>query len=86
MGFGFFTGMRLVDLINSRPLPWVWGVNGAAGVLASGVAVGCSVSTSINVTVRLGAVAYLALAAAGAALLPVRGNGNEARGRESSWY
>ncbi len=69
MGFGFPTGMRLVNLIDSRPTPWFWGVNGAAGVLASGIAVGCSISTSIDVTVRLGAVAYLVLAVAGVALL-----------------
>jgi spermidine synthase len=69
MGFGFPTGMRLVNAIDSRPTPWFWGVNGAAGVLASGIAVGCSVSTSVDVTVRLGAVAYLSLAAAGVALL-----------------
>jgi hypothetical protein len=36
---------------------------------ASGIAVGCSISTSIEVTVRLGAVAYLVLAVAGVALL-----------------
>jgi hypothetical protein len=69
MGFGFPTGMRLVNLIDSRPTPWFWGVNGAAGVLASGIAVGCSISTSIDVTVRLGAVAYLVLSVAGVALL-----------------
>jgi predicted membrane-bound spermidine synthase len=69
MGFGFPTGMRLVDAIDSRPTPWFWGINGAAGVLASGIAVGCSVSTSVDVTVRLGAVAYLVLAGAGVALL-----------------
>jgi hypothetical protein len=69
MGFGFPTGMRLVNAINSRPTPWFWGVNGAAGVLASGMAVACSISTSIDMTVRLGAVAYLILAVAGLSLL-----------------
>ena len=31
MGFGFPTGMRLVAMIDERPTPWFWGINGAAG-------------------------------------------------------
>jgi hypothetical protein len=42
MGFGFPAGMRLVNLIDSRPTPWFWGVNGAAGVLASGMLSGAA--------------------------------------------
>jgi hypothetical protein len=38
MGFGFPTGMEIVNAIDSRPTPWFWAVNGAAGVLAAGVA------------------------------------------------
>ena len=38
MGFGFPTGMEIVNAIDSRPTPWFWAVNGAAGVLASGLA------------------------------------------------
>ncbi|HYM03187.1 MAG TPA: hypothetical protein VET85_09595 [Stellaceae bacterium] len=64
MGFGFPTGMRLANAVDARPTPWFWGINGAAGVLGAGIAVGCSITTSIDVTLRLGAVAYLVLAAA----------------------
>jgi hypothetical protein len=65
MGFGFPTGMRLTAAVDPRPTPWFWGVNGAAGVLGAGLAVGCSISTSVDVTLRLGAAAYLFLALAG---------------------
>ena len=73
MGFGFPTGMRLVNLVDPRPTPWFWGINGAAGVLGSGIAVACSISTSIDVTLRLGGLAYLALALAGVPLLRAGG-------------
>jgi hypothetical protein len=62
MGFGFPTGMRLVMAIDPRPTPWLWGVNGVAGVLGSGLAVACSIAFSIDVTIRIGAVCYIALA------------------------
>jgi hypothetical protein len=61
MGFGFPTGMRLISAVDNRPTPWFWGVNGAAGVLASIVAVACSIAFGISATLRLGAVFYLLL-------------------------
>ena len=61
MGFGFPTGMRLIALIDQRPTPWFWGINGAAGVLASIVAVVCSIAFGISVTITLGAICYLLL-------------------------
>ena len=61
MGFGFPTGMRLVTSLDSRATPWFWGVNGAAGVLAAGLAVACSIAFSIDMTVRVGAICYLLL-------------------------
>ncbi len=71
MGFGFPTGMRLVSKIDERPTPWFWGINGAAGVLAAGVAVLTSIEFSIDTTLRVGAICYLLLP--GPALLLVRG-------------
>jgi spermidine synthase len=68
MGFGFPTGMRLVNAIDARPTPWFWAVNGAAGVLAAGTAVAVSVAFSINVSLWVGAVCYMLLAPIGAAL------------------
>jgi predicted membrane-bound spermidine synthase len=61
MGFGFPTGMRLVTRLDARLTPWLWGVNGAAGVLAAGIAVACSIGFSIDVTLRIGGVCYALL-------------------------
>ncbi len=46
---------------NSRPTPWFWAVNGAAGVLAAGVAVTVSIHSGISTTLWCGAVCYLLL-------------------------
>jgi hypothetical protein len=61
MGFGFPTGMQIVNGIDPRPTPWLWAVNGAAGVLASGLAVVISIEFSISTTLFCGAVSYLLL-------------------------
>src|SRR5262249_35093454 len=65
MGFMFPTGMRLCSRIDSRITPWLWAVNGAAGVLASGIVVLVSVNTSLNHSLWVGAVAYGLLALVG---------------------
>src|SRR4029450_5597275 len=61
MGFGFPTGMRLVSAIDQRPTPWFWGIDGAAGVFASIVAVATSIAFGIGTTLRLGGICYLLL-------------------------
>jgi hypothetical protein len=61
MGFGFPTGMRLVNAIDRRPTPWFWAVNGACGVLAASVAVGISIAFSINASLWIGAACYVLL-------------------------
>jgi len=68
MGFGFPTGMRLVNAIDRRPTPWFWAVNGAAGVLAASVAVGTSIAFSIHSSLWIGAGCYLLLAPVGLAM------------------
>jgi spermidine synthase len=65
MGYGFPTGMRMVNAIDSVPTPWFWAVNGAAGVFASGLAVVISIAFSINASMWLGAAAYILLAPIG---------------------
>jgi hypothetical protein len=65
MGFMFPTGIRLCSRIDTRITPWLWALNGAAGVLASGVVVLVSVNTSLNHSLWVGAVAYALLAVAG---------------------
>lgn len=69
MGFGFPTGMRLVNAVDNRPTPWFWAVNGAAGVLAASIAVGTSIAFSINASLWIGAACYLLLAPVSLALL-----------------
>ena len=41
--------------------PWLWGINGAFGVCASGLALGCSMVWGIQTTLWIGAGCYLAL-------------------------
>lgn len=61
MGYGFPTGMRFISAVDRKPTPWFWGINGASGVLASTVAVACSIAYGIGTTLTLGAVCYLLL-------------------------
>ena len=63
MGFGFPSGMRLANAIDSRSTPWLWAINGSAGVLAAGIAVAVSIEFSISTSIWLGAACYLLLAA-----------------------
>ena len=67
LGLCFPLGLRLVErLERARGLdptlgPWLWGVNGAFGVCASGLALASSMVWGISVTLFLGAACYLAL-------------------------
>jgi hypothetical protein len=65
MGFMFPTGMRLCTRIDSCITPWLWAVNGAGGVLASGLVVLVSIDTSLNHSLWVGAVAYALLTVVG---------------------
>jgi hypothetical protein len=69
MGFMFPTGMRLCSRIDTRITPWLWAVNGAAGVLASGAAVLVSIETSLSYALWVGAVGYALLAGVALQLL-----------------
>lgn len=69
MGFMFPAGMRLCSRIGMGMTPWLWAVNGAAGVLASGAAILVAIQTSLNVTLWLGAALYAFLAIAAVRLL-----------------
>jgi len=81
MGFAFPTGMRLVSAHDRRPTPWFWGINGAAGVLASVAAVATSIALGIGVTLAIGAACYLLLMPAALLLIgpPRERSGGEAR-------
>jgi len=72
MGFGFPTGVRMVQATDERPASWFWGVNGAAGVLGSVLAIALSIAWGIRLTLSLGALCYVALLPASQALLSTR--------------
>ena len=66
MGVGFPLGLRLVQRrrqLDGGPElgPWLWGINGAAGVCASGLALGSSMVWGVPVTLAIGAACYLLL-------------------------
>lgn len=68
LGFGFPTGMRLISEVDTRPTPWFWGINGAAGVLASSFAVLFSVAFGISATIFIAALCYWLLIPAAAVI------------------
>lgn len=68
MGFGFPTGMQIVNRLNPRPTPWFWAINGSAGVLASGLAVAVAMFVSIDTNLFVGAICYAVLAPVALAL------------------
>jgi hypothetical protein len=77
MGLCFPLGLRLVDrgIGPDKPGlgPWMWGLNGACGVIASGLALTCSMVWGIGTTLLLGAACYVLLLACTAALVRTRG-------------
>jgi hypothetical protein len=74
MGLGFPLGLRLVDheIGPERTAigPWMWGLNGACGVVASGLALTCSMVWGIGTTLAVGAGCYVLLLACTAVLVP----------------
>ena len=71
MGMCFPLGLRLFREYSSRSLPWMWGMNGATGVLASVFAVAISMWSGIN-TSLLVAIACYALLALPASILQAK--------------
>ena len=62
LGFCFPLGLRLVQAISPRATAWMWGVNGACGVLASIIAVAVSIWAGIGTNLLVAAVVYALLA------------------------
>ena len=62
MGLCFPLGLRLVGLRggDGRPDigPWLWGINGAFGVCASGLALGTSMVWGVPATLGVGVACY----------------------------
>jgi hypothetical protein len=68
MGLCFPLGLRLCEQMESartgaapRLGPWLWGINGAFGVCASGLALACSMVWGVPATLGVGAACYLLL-------------------------
>jgi hypothetical protein len=61
MGFAFPVGLDMAARQDARPTPWFWAINGAAGVLATGLAVLISMNFGISSTLYCGAFAYFLL-------------------------
>jgi fumarate reductase subunit D len=62
LGLGFPLGMRLVGPASDAATAWLWGVNGACGVLASVGAVAVSMWFGIHRNLWLAAVIYVVVA------------------------
>lgn len=62
MGMCFPLGLRLFREYSSRSLPWMWGMNGATGVLASVFAVAISMWSGINTSLLVAIACYALLA------------------------
>jgi hypothetical protein len=61
LGFCFPFGARQVERFEPRALAWMWGTNGAAGVVASVGAVMIAISAGIEMNFLVAAACYLAL-------------------------
>lgn len=62
LGCCFPVGMRLVGRLSAPATAWMWGVNGACGVMASIVAIAVSMWLGIGVNLAIAAACYLLLA------------------------
>jgi hypothetical protein len=62
MGMCFPLGLRLFREYADSCLPWMWGINGATGVLASVLAVAISMWAGISASLLIAVVCYAALA------------------------
>lgn len=65
LGYFFPIGMRLVRNIHQSATPWMWGVNGACGVLGAVLAVVVSMWSGIGTNLLLALVLYALLALLG---------------------
>lgn len=61
MGFCFPLGARMLERLSADAMPWMWGVNGALGVLASIAAVAISMFIGISENFLLAAGLYACL-------------------------
>lgn len=58
LGMFFPMGMRLVARLSEDAMPWMWGINGACGVLASVIAVAISMWAGIHTNFYVALIIY----------------------------
>jgi hypothetical protein len=63
MGMPFPLGMRRADELSQALSPWLWGINGAASVCASVLAVVIALSVGIGASYWVGMACYVLAAA-----------------------
>lgn len=61
LGYAFPTGIKLAARRYSQSTAWFWGINGAAGVLGSGMAIAFNIGMGIDKTLLIAGFAYLLL-------------------------
>ncbi len=61
MGFGFPTGLSLTEKFDTRATAWFWGINGAAGVLGSSLAIAFNIALGIDKTLIIAGACYALL-------------------------
>ncbi len=62
MGYGFPTGMEMAKQAHARSTAWFWGINGAAGVMGSSLAISINIGAGIDVAMFISALCYAFLA------------------------
>jgi spermidine synthase len=65
MGYGFPTGMEMARQAHARSTAWFWGINGAAGVMGSSVAIAINIGAGLDRAMFIAALCYALLAIAG---------------------
>jgi hypothetical protein len=65
MGMMLPTGIRLISGRHAEIVPWAWGLNGAASVFGSVLAMVVSINVGFKVTLVVGAALYLLAIASG---------------------
>ena len=61
MGFGFPTGMEMAKSAHARSTAWFWGINGAAGVMGSSLAISINIGAGIDKAMFISALCYALL-------------------------
>ncbi|TAL37717.1 MAG: hypothetical protein EPN97_04790 [Alphaproteobacteria bacterium] len=64
MGYGFPTGMEMARQAHARSTAWFWGINGAAGVMGSSLAIAINIGAGIDRAMFISALCYAVLAVA----------------------